>query len=69
MLETEVLEDTKKNSIFHIQKHWYTYEFTDMETIHKWPVQVETRQNSSLNKGSGQEVPPCNQEAILIDNC
>jgi hypothetical protein len=40
------------NSIFQIHQDWYTYELTETVTAQARPVQVQTRQNPTTEKGN-----------------
>ena len=53
------------NSIFQIHQDWYTYELTETVTAQARPVQVQTRQNPTTEKGNwtsliSQEDTICN---------
>lgn len=51
------------------QQGSYTYEFTDMKTVHTRALQVQARPNPSMEGGGGHTVLPLAEELLIIDNC
>lgn len=46
-----------------------TYEFTAVEVALIRPVQVEARQDSSMERASGHQVLPLAKELVVVDSC
>lgn len=46
-----------------------TYEFTAIETTYKKPTQAKAREQPSMEKGDGHEVPPLSNTALATDRC
>lgn len=53
----------QENSIFKIHQDWKTRELTETVITCTSPIQVQTRQSSSTEKGKWTQIPMSNQEA------
>lgn len=58
----------QENSVFHSQQGSCTYKCTDVRAVCVRPTQAQAAQNPSVERGSGDKIPPLAKKLLAIDS-